>query len=208
MAGLGLLKNSFAHTPRTLRLVWRSSWRLTLGLGVLTLVSAILPLGIAYVGKRIIDAVVATDVTGALRFTLLELAVVASAAMVQRTMALMRQVLGARLSIDINVMILEKALQLELAHFEDATFYDQLTRARREASSRPLAGVTETFQLLQNLLTLTGYVALLVHYSGLAVLGLVLAAIPAAVAEMKFSSTAFRMRNWRSPDSRKLNYLE
>ncbi len=38
----------------------------------------------------------------------------------------------------INLMILEKALTLKLAHFEDSEFYDKLTRARREASTRPL----------------------------------------------------------------------
>jgi hypothetical protein len=46
--------------------------------------------------------------------------------------------LGARLSVDINVKILSKAISLDLSHFEDPKFYDQLTRARREASSRPL----------------------------------------------------------------------
>jgi ATP-binding cassette subfamily B protein len=117
-------------------------------------------------------------------------------------------VLGARLSLDINVAILEKALTLELAHFEDADFYDSLSRARREASSRPLSVVTRTFQLVQNVLTLVGYVALLVHYSAWAVLGLVIAAIPATVAEVRFSGQAFRIRNWRSPDSRRLMYLE
>src|SRR4029434_5752668 len=60
----------------------------------------------------------------------------------------------------------------------------------------------------QNGLTLAGYVLLLVRFSGWAVLGLVLAAIPATVVEMRFSTAAFRMRNWRSPDTRRLNYLE
>ena len=40
--------------------------------------------------------------------------------------------------------ILEKALELALRHFEDAEFYDKLTRARREASSRPLSLVQST----------------------------------------------------------------
>ena len=40
-----------------------------------------------------------------------------------------------RLGIDLNVRILEKAEKLSLRHFEDAEFYDKLTRARREAST-------------------------------------------------------------------------
>src|SRR5262249_21835556 len=92
--------------------------------------------------------------------------------------------------------------------FEDAEFYDQLTKARREASSRPLSVISETFQLVQNLITLLGYIALLLSFNGLAVIGLIAAAIPATIAEVRFSNAAFRMRNWRSPDARRLNYLE
>ena len=202
------LRQSFSHVPRTLQLVWRASPRATGALAVLTLLSAAVPLLIAYAGKAIVDAVVAQSSALALRWVLIELGLVAAQALLQRAMGFIRLTLGARLALDINVMILEKALSLELRHFEDSEFYDRLTRARREASSRPVAVVTETFQLLQNLLTLAGYIAVLLGFNVLVVVGLLLAAIPATVSEMRFSNLAFRMRNWRSPDSRRLMYLE
>ncbi|WP_437277383.1 ABC transporter ATP-binding protein [Sorangium sp. So ce375] len=208
MLGLSRLRDSFAYTPRTLRLVWRSSKAAGVALGALTLASAVLPLGVAYVGKAITDAVVARDERGALVWVSVELGLVAALALAQRGLSLTRQLLGARLSIDIHAMILEKALSLSLFHFEDPEFYDQLTRARREASSRPASVVTDSFSLVQNLITLAGYAALLVGFSVLAVLALVLAAIPATVAEARFSGAAFRLRNWRSPEARRLNYLE
>ncbi|WP_437632665.1 ABC transporter ATP-binding protein [Sorangium sp. So ce854] len=208
MLGLSRLRDSFATTPRTLRLVWRSSRPASVALGALTLAAAVLPLGVAYVGKAITDAVVARDERAALVWVAVELGLVAALALAQRGLALTRQLLGARLSIDIHAMILEKALSLDLAHFEDSEFYDQLTRARREASSRPAAVVTESFSLVQNLITLAGYAVMLVGFSALAVLALVLAAIPATVAEARFSGAAFRLRNWRSPEARRLNYLE
>jgi ATP-binding cassette subfamily B protein len=40
------------------------------------------------------------------------------------------------------------------------------------------------------------------------VLLLLVATIPATIAEMRYSKTAFRLRNWRSPESRRLMYLE
>ncbi|KYF68062.1 ABC transporter ATP-binding protein [Sorangium cellulosum] len=208
MLGLSRLRDSFAHTPRTLKLVWRSSRAASVALGALTLVAAALPLGVAYVGKTITDAVVARDERAALVWVSVELGLVAALALAQRGLALTRQLLGARLSIDIHAMILEKALSLDLAHFEDSEFYDQLTRARREASSRPASVVTESFSLVQNLITLAGYAAMLVGFSALAVLALLVAAIPATVAEARFSGAAFRLRNWRSPEARRLNYLE
>jgi ATP-binding cassette subfamily B protein len=195
-------------TWRTLKLVWRSSKPATLALAALTLVSAVLPLGVAYAGKGIVDSVVATSGKLTLKWVLIELGIVAGQALTQRGLGFVRQMLGARLAVDINVMILEKALTLDLRHFEDGRFYDSLTRARREASFRPVSVVTEGFQLVQNSLTLIGYLALILRYSRWAALALFAASVPAALVEMYFSRSAFRLRNWRSPESRQLNYLE
>jgi ATP-binding cassette subfamily B protein len=213
------LRGSVSQSGRTLGLVWRSSPGGTMALGVLTLLAAALPPLVAYVGKLIIDAVMAAHaaapgaardaaVARTVRFVLLELGAVGTIALLERALGLVRQLVGSRLGIDVNVAILEKALQLDLRHFEDAEFYDKLTRARREASSRPLSLIQGNFQLLRNALTLAGYVALLVRFSGWMVAALLVATVPAFVAEARFSGAAFRLRNWRSPDARRLNYLE
>jgi ATP-binding cassette subfamily B protein len=202
------LRESLDHIRLTLGLVWRSSAPMTVALAAMTLAGGLLPLGVAYAGKRIVDAVVARSRDATIRWVAVELAFVVSLAVVQRGLALVRSLLGARLGIDINVTILEKAQKLDLRFFEDPEFYDKLTRARREASSRPIALVTESFGLVQSFITLVGYAALLVRFSGWAVLALCVATIPATIAEMRFSKLAFRVRNWRSPESRRLLYLE
>jgi ATP-binding cassette, subfamily B, bacterial len=202
------LKESLDHVRMTLGLVWTSSAPMTVALAAMTLAGGVVPLGVAYAGKRIVDAVVAHSRDTTVRWVAVELALGVSLALVQRGLALVRSLLGARLGIDINVTILEKALKLDLRFFEDPEFYDKLTRARREASSRPIALVTESFGLVQSFITLVGYAALLIRFSGWAVLALCVATIPATVAEMRFSKLAFRVRNWRSPESRRLLYLE
>jgi ATP-binding cassette subfamily B protein len=68
--------------------------------------------------------------------------------------------------------------------------------------------VSEAFQLVQNSLTLAGYGVLLVKFSGWVVLALVVATVPAALAEARYSKVTYRLRNWRSPDFRRLTYLE
>jgi ATP-binding cassette subfamily B protein len=73
---------------------------------------------------------------------------------------------------------------------------------------RPLSLVTRTFQMLQSVVSLLGYAALLLRFGGWAVAALLLAAAPATLAEMRFSNKAFNLRNWRSPELRKLMYLE
>jgi ATP-binding cassette subfamily B protein len=213
------LRGSVSQSGQTLGLVWRSSPGGTIALGVLTVLAAALPPVVAYVGKLIIDAVIAAHaaapgaardaaVARTVRFVLLELGAVGTIALLERSLGLVRQLVGSRLGIDVNVAILEKAQELDLRHFEDPEFYDKLTRARREASSRPLSLIQGNFQLLRNALTLAGYVALLVRFSGWMVAALLVATVPAFVAEARFSGAAFRLRNWRSPDARRLNYLE
>lgn len=206
--GLLATKELLSHTRRTLRLVWASSPSLLLYLSGLSAAGAVLPLSVAYAGKRIIDAVVQHDRPLTLRWVALELLFVALSAASQRAQGLVRSLLGARLGTDVNVQILEKALRLDLSFFEDAEFYDKLTRARREASSRPVALLSESFALVQNVITLLGYAVMLAHFSAWIVLGLLLATLPATLSEMRYSKIAFRIRNWRSPESRKLLYLE
>jgi len=114
----------------------------------------------------------------------------------------------AKLSHRVNVMILEKALTLELTQFEDSEFYDKLTRARREASSRPLSLVMRTSSLLQYTISIFTFSALLAGFSPWAVVILIFGGLPAFFAETKFSGDAFRLFRWRAPETRMQTYLE
>jgi ATP-binding cassette, subfamily B, bacterial len=133
---------------------------------------------------------------------------VAAIAGAQRGLSLCQSLLRAQLGNRVNVMILEKALTLDLQHFENSDFYDKLTRARREASSRPLSLVTRTFGLAQNGISLLSFGSLLLHFSPWAVVLLILAGLPAFLAEAKFSGDKFRLFLWRSPETRMQLYLE
>lgn len=118
--------------------------------------------------------------------------------------SLLRALMGQR----VNVLILEKALTLDLRQFEDSEFYDKLTNARREASVRPLSLVNRTFGLVQNALSLFTYGILLVNFSGWAVVVLILAAMPVFISETKFAGEGFRLFSWRAAETRQQHYLE
>jgi ATP-binding cassette subfamily B protein len=204
----------FGYTRHAVQLVWDTSHRLLFAVAMLTVVAGLVPAGIAWVGARIVDAVVTAtrtpghDFQRVLEFVLLEGLLVAILAGVQRGLSLCQALLRAQLGQRVNVMILEKSLTLELRHFEDSEFYDKLTRARREASSRPLSLVMRTFGLAQNAVSLLSFAVLLVHFSAWSVVVLLLAGVPAFVAEAKYSGDAFRLFRWRSPETRMQMYLE
>lgn len=214
----GLLRQYFGvfrYSGRAVGLVWTTSPTLTITLMVLSLVSGVLPAAVAYVGKLIIDGVLLAIQTGAtadrdqaVDWVVLEMGLVVVMAASQRGNSIMRSLLRAQLGHRVNVLILEKALTLELEHFEDSEFYDKMSQARREASSRPLSLVMRTFGLIQNVISLVTYGALLLSLSGWAVAILVIAALPAFIAETKYSGEAFRLFRWRTPETRRRMYLE
>lgn len=213
--GVSRFVGVFRYTGRAVKLVWSTHRGLTVALFVLSLVAGFLPASIAYTGKLIVDAVVkaaesgaAADRTMALVWVGVELGLVALVAGAQRGLEVSRQLLRALLGQRVNEMILERALELELSDFEDPEIYDKMTRARREASSRPLSLVSRAFGLIQANVSLVAYLGLLLSFSPWAVALLAVAALPAFVAETRFSDDAFRLFKWRAPESRKQMYLE
>jgi ATP-binding cassette subfamily B protein len=165
----------FRYGRHALELAWTTNRTLSLVLAALTVAAGMAPAGIAWVGAHIVDAVVgairgypsqgAVSYRPVLGYVGLEALLVALLAAAQRGLSTCQSLLRAQLGQRVNVMILDKALTLELEHFEDSEFYDKLTRARREASSRPLSMVMRTYGLAQNAVSLASYGAILVRRS-------------------------------------------
>ena len=208
----------FRYSRRAINLVWSTHRGLTIALALLTIMAGVLPAAVAYVGKLIVDGVVreinivqagnSPDYTMVFTWVILECVLVIGLAGVQRGISFCQALLRVLLSQRVNVLILEKALMMDLAQFEDSEFYDKLNRARQEASSRPLSLVNRTFGLAQHCISLASYGGLLLQFSPWAVLILIGAGIPAFAAETAFSGERFRVFKGRSPERRKLMYLE
>jgi ATP-binding cassette subfamily B protein len=206
------------YSKRALELVWSTHKPLTIGLGALTLAAGLMPAGVAYLGKLIVDAVVAAlgartaggapDYTAVLTLVAIEGLLVAALAGVQRGIDFCQSLLRVVLSQRVHLLILDKALTLTLAEFENSELYDKLNRARQEASVRPLSLVNRTFALTQNAVSLASFAGLLLAFSPWAVAILVAAGLPAFIAETRFSGERFRAFQWRSPERRMLAYLE
>lgn len=205
----------FRQVPGTLRLVWDTDRRSAIAVAALTLVSALLPAAVAWVGKLIVDGVVASARSGLAADRVRVLWLVAAEAglmglhlALARLLGMLRELMRAGVGNVINERILEKAVELELRHFEDAEVYDKMQNARREASARPLSLAMQAFAIGQNAVTLAALSGLLLRLSPASVLVIVAASIPAFVAEARLSAESFRVNTWRAPEGRKLNYLE
>lgn len=204
----GTLRARLMRGAQAIGMAWRSAPGTAAAWIAMIFVSAVLPIAIVWVGKTIVDYVLARDPQRALMWVALELLLVALVAAAQRGAALLRSLLGIRLGLSVGLTILQKTATLTLPHFQDPAFYDQLTRARREATHRPLSVAAELLALLSSIASLLGFSALLFRFHPLAVLLFLVAAIPAALVELRFSRSAFELRNERATEARVLSYLE
>jgi ATP-binding cassette subfamily B protein len=209
------VRGAFAHTPQAVRLVWQTSPWATVGLGLLTLGGALLPAAQAWVGKLIVDGVVAATKTGAdpeqsrtvFIYLIVELILFLLSAALNQARRLIQQLIQLRLANRIRADIIRKALSLDLAHFEHPEFYDRLQNARREGGYKPTELINDTFQIVQNIITMASFAVLLFGFSPWLVAILLATSIPAFVAETRFSEQGFRLLTRRAPESRQINYL-
>ena len=209
------LRQSFTHTPQAVRFVWRTNRWATVGLGLLTLGGALLPATQAWVGKLIVDGVVASIQSGqdtaqikkVFIYLILELALFLLSTAFNHGRRLIQQLIQLQLANRIRGEIIRKALTLDLAYFEDSDFYDRLQNARREGGYKPVELINDTFLIVQNIITLISFALLMLRFSPWLVAILLATSIPAFVAETRYSERGFRLLTRRAPEARQVNYL-
>ena len=202
---------------RAFGLVWEAHHTGTLLMALWTIIGGLLPLAQAYIAKLIVDGVVnslraqASPMEG-LRvvapFLLAEFVLVVLQAGVAQARSLTEHILHSRLNLTINTRIIRKSLDLDLAYFENAEYYDKLQNARREADWRGLQIMNGGFYLIQNLLTLASFAVVLLSFNAWLALLLFVATVPAFIAQSNYADLNFRVISWRAPEARRLNYLE
>lgn len=212
-----ILRSALRNIPRVFALVWQAHKGATVTMALVTLISGLLPIAQAWVGKLIIDEVVlivTTDIsaTDGLRATVpylvMEFLLLTTGTILGQLRALAEHILNARLGNTINTAIIRKSLSLDLHYFEDAEFYDKLQNARRESNWRAISIITTTFSLIQNTITLSSFAAGILAFSPLVALILFGATLPSFVVQTRYSHLTFRLLTWRAPESRRMTYLE
>jgi ATP-binding cassette subfamily B protein len=200
--------------PPTVRLLWAAAPAALVATILVTLGQALVPAAIAWVAKLIVDGVVLAQ-TGdlaarqqVLSAVMLELGLVVLQTILGRGQGLLKETIATRLKRSLSVRVLDKALNLELRHFEDSALYDKMQNARREADRRPLNLTMQGLGIVQNVVTLSTYGLLIASIAPWALPILFVATLPSFLSELRFAGESFRVLTWRAPEGRRLNYLE
>ena len=178
---------------------------------VLRVVRSVVPVATFWVGKLIIDSVIAAragngSLTQVWRYLALELGIVLTGELLARASSLVESLLGDLFSNAMSVRLMEHAAKLDLAQFEDPEFYDHLERARRQTVGR-IALLTLLLSMSQDALTLLTLAGALIAYSPWLLLLLAIAVIPSFLGETHFASLGYSLLFRWTPERRQLDYL-
>ena len=178
---------------------------------VLRIIRSLVPVATFWVGKLIIDSVIAArggtgSLTQVWRYLALELGIVLAGEILARASSLVESLLGDLFSNAMSVRLMEHAAKLDLAQFEDPEFYDHLERARRQTVGR-IALLTLLLSMSQDALTLLTLAGALIAYSPWLLLLLAIAVIPSFLGETHFASLGYSLLFRWTPERRQLDYL-
>jgi ATP-binding cassette subfamily B protein len=204
------------HLPRLLRLVWDTEPRYVVGILLLRVARSLVPLGVLWIGKLIVDEVVATIAIAAsgapvpwtrlVELVAIELGIALVGEGLSRISALLESLLGDLFANRTSVELMRHAATLDLEQFENAEVYDKLERARRQTVGR-IGLFTLLLATIQDAITLvTLSVALAVYVPWLLVL-LVVAVLPSLLGETHFASLGYSLLYSWTPERRQLDYL-
>jgi ATP-binding cassette subfamily B protein len=199
------------YIPPLIKLVWETHRGYTLAMAILRLLRSGVPVLTLWIGKLIIDTVVASretspDFARLWKLVALEIVIVTIGDVLARASALVESLLGDLFSNHTSVRLMEHAAALDLAHFEDPAFYDQLERARRQTTSR-IGLLAQLLAIAQDALTLISLGAALVVYSPWLLLLLAVSVLPSFFGETHFASLEYSMQFRWTPERRQLDYL-
>ena len=199
------------YIPALFKLIWRTHRGYATAMMILRVLRSFAPVATFWVGKLIIDSVIAAraghgSLTQLWRYLALELGIVLTSEILARASSLVESLLGDLFSNAMSVRLMEHAAKLDLAQFEDPEFYDHLERARRQTVGR-IALLTLLLSMSQDALTLLTLAGALIAYSPWLLLLLAIAVIPSFLGETHFASLGYSLLFRWTPERRQLDYL-
>jgi ATP-binding cassette subfamily B protein len=204
---------AIGNLPQFFKMVWKDSPRLLFVNLALRLIRSLQPLAVLWVGKLIMDQVVNIvthhgkgDYPLVFQLVAIELGLAVLNDVLGRFIALTDGLIGDSFANTTSIKIMEHASTLDLNHFEDHRFYDQLERARRQTLNRSLL-TSQLFGQAQEMVTLVVLAIGLASFNPWLILLLIVAVIPAFLGESHFNERSYSLIHAWTPERRELDYL-
>src|SRR2546427_6266883 len=207
---------AFKYVPPLLKLVYQTHRGYTVAILAVRALRSFIPLAVLWIGKLIIDGVIAAMRAHAAGqpldwrylggLVLLELGIGVLGEVLARLSALLESLLGDLFSNRISVRLMQHAATLDIAQYEDAETYDHLERARRQTLGR-IGLITLLLATVQDLVTLVSLAGVIFLQLPWLLVLLVLAVLPSFLGETYYAALGYSLLFQWTPERRLLDYL-
>jgi ATP-binding cassette subfamily B protein len=228
------VQGTLSALPRVLRLVWETSPPLTIGLASATLLAGVMPAATALTAKLLINSVVyalsvrdvsptpltefpipvpfvalpkLTPIGIIVGLAVVQFLIYAFNSLLSTVRNITQQLLQEKMTLQVQLLVMQHAARLDLPFFEDSASYDLLRRAQQDAASRPLMMVNSVFGLIQTVITFASMVAVLINLNVLLAVVALVSPIPAFIADTRYGWRGYNLARWASPIRRRMQYL-
>ncbi len=210
------MRETWAGVVRVIQLVWQTDRWLTSGLAATNILQSVLPVAQVWLAGRLIDEVAQgiqdsanrnDHIQSVIILAIIQLAIFVGSSLLQAVGNITQQLMQEKVSITVQSQIMAHANTLDLADFENATYYDQLQEAQRESQRRPVMMVSQVFGLARSIITFGSMVALLASLSWWIAALTLLSPIPAFISDSRYGWQGFGMMRRHSPVRRAMGYL-
>ena len=120
----------------------------------------------------------------------------------------LNRIAGEKVVKQVKLQIMQKSKQLDLASFDDPSFYEKMENANREAGNRPLNILSDTFGVVSTIIEFASYLVILLAAPGLAFAAwvILLVSIPSAIINFIYRKKHYQYFRRRSKERRQMNY--
>ncbi len=106
----------------------------------------------------------------------------------------------------VNMKIMNKAKEIDLASFDNPEFYEKLENASREAGHRPIQIMDATFRIISTGISMISFITILWAISPAAPFLVIAMAIPSAIINYVYRRKNFFYMRFRSKERRQMSY--
>jgi len=203
------------HIPRAIRIVWQATGKWTVAWILLLIIQGLIPAGIVYLTRFLVDGLTAVVVTGtweSLRPVLIPAILMGLlmllSLIIDNGLSWVRTVQAELIGDYIAALIHRKSADVDIAFYEMAEFHDHLQRARDDAFYLPLRLLESIGEVIQSTITLLAMIALLIPYGIWLPLALVISTLPALLIVIRNHGEYHRWWEATTADRRWASYYD
>ena len=204
--------SALGNIPPLFRIVWKAAPKVVASSLACRVVAALMPVAMLAVTKVIIDSIYQlSSAHKALPETFwwlvgLQFALASLGTLLARAVDFCDAVLADKYTRYISTEIMRHAASLDLATYENYSFYDKLDRARVQGTDR-LAMIQASGRLVQEVIMTASLAASILFYSPWILLALVVCIVPAFLGETHFAFLGYSLNFRQTPAKREMEYL-